>query len=81
MYMHPVNVTAQYVTKTAYAVPTPDYLPYENGKIICQTCHFTHGTTNTGTHVRRDGFNSTCLKRFDKTTGCEDCHDKTNHPD
>lgn len=81
MYMHPVNIDAQYVTKTAYAVPTPDYLLYENGKIICQTCHFTHGTTNTGTHVRRDGFNSTCLKRFDKTTGCEDCHDKTNHPD
>jgi len=81
MYMHPVNVSAQYVTKTAYAVPIPDYLPYENGKIICQTCHYTHGTTNAGNHIRRDGFESTCLKRFDKTTGCEDCHDKTNHPD
>ena len=81
MYMHPVNVSAQYVTKTAYAVPVPVDLPYENGKIICQTCHYTHGTTNTGEHIRRDGFKSTCLKRFNETEGCEACHDKTNHPD
>lgn len=81
MYMHPVNVDAQYITKTGEAIPVPTNLPYENGKIICQTCHFAHGTINSGTHIRRDGFNSTCLKRFDKTVGCEDCHDKTNYPD
>lgn len=80
-YMHPVNIDAQFVSKTAYAVPVPTYLPYENGRIICQTCHFTHGTMNQGTHNRRDGYPSTVLKRFDQTVGCEDCHDKTDHPD
>ncbi|MFZ5640508.1 MAG: cytochrome c3 family protein [Bacillota bacterium] len=80
-YMHPVNIDAQYVTNTGYHVPVPEHLPYENGQIICQTCHFTHGTYNTGTHTRRDGFPSTVLKRFNETVGCEDCHDKTDHPD
>lgn len=80
-YMHPVNIDAQYVTGSGYQVPVPANLPYENGKIICQTCHYTHGTVCTGTHIRRDGFTSTVLKRFNETTGCEDCHDKTDHPD
>ncbi|ADG83696.1 fibronectin type III domain-containing protein [Thermincola potens] len=80
-YMHPVNIDAQYVTDSGHRVPVPDYLPLENGKIICQTCHFSHGTLNTGEHVRRDGYSSTVLKRFDEAVGCEDCHDKTNFPD
>lgn len=80
-YMHPVNINAQYVTSSGYQVPVPTNLPFENGKIICQTCHFTHGTLNTGSHVRRDGFPSTVLKRYNETVGCEDCHDKTDHPD
>lgn len=85
MYMHPVNIDAQYVTDSAYHVPVPNELPLEegtpNGKIICQTCHFTHGTRNTGDHTRRDGYRSTVLKRFNQTVGCEECHDKTDHPD
>ncbi len=79
-YMHPVNIDAQYVTDTGHAVDVPN-LPLEKGKIICQTCHFTRGTLSTGTHVRRDGYSSTVLKRFNETTGCEDCHDKTGFPD
>lgn len=88
MYMHPVDIDGNYETKTGVTVPKPDNfpgddikVPYENGKIICQTCHFTHGTQRQGTHTRRDGYQSTVLKRFDQTVGCEACHNKTNYPD
>ena len=81
MFMHPVNIEAKYVTNADVAIPASVYLPYENGKIICQTCHFSHGTTMEGTHIRRDGFPSTVLKRFNEDDGCEDCHDKTRYPD
>ncbi len=81
MYMHAVNVNAQFTTETGVHITPPTNLPYENGKVICQTCHFTHGTINTGDHVRRDGVPSTVLKRFDQTVGCEACHNKTDYPE
>lgn len=75
LFMHAVNVPNSYK-----GLPSDETLPYENGHIICLTCHFAHGTKAQGPSPLRSGEWSTALKRFDEMEGCENCHDKTNFP-
>lgn len=79
-YMHKVGVDKQYQNRKGVAITAPSNLPYENNKIICQTCHYAHGTANQGARTNRAGMQSTALVRFDHDQGCEGCHDKTFNP-
>lgn len=75
LYMHAVNVPNSYK-----GLPADATLPYEDGHVICLSCHYAHGTRAQGESPLRSGQWSTALKRFDEMQGCENCHDKTNFP-
>jgi len=60
-----VKVTSDY---------TPGNLPLENGKLVCLTCHYAHGTRVTNTAASGLGSTSTALKRQGNWSLCSQCH-------
>ena len=53
---------------------TPGDLPLENGKLVCLTCHYAHGTRVTNTAASGLGSTSTALKRLGNWGVCSQCH-------
>ncbi len=52
----------------------PADLPLENGKLVCLTCHYAHGTSVTNTTAGGGAQLSTALKRRGDWGVCSQCH-------
>ena len=52
----------------------PADLPLENGKLVCLTCHYAHGTQVVNTTASGSGSTSTALKRRNDWGVCSQCH-------